>query len=124
MIRLILLTLVLFPAALKADTDPGFKGCGEYLVKGIYTKIENQLIYKVNAGTVSEMRFSFSRPEDMSALGSYLEVPTVIKADILTPMDGTKGVLRSISSLSIRKPDPLNPLKDTGLFFQTNKPCL
>jgi hypothetical protein len=122
MIKLIMLFIVLNSTSIDAQTHPGFAGCGEYLLKGVLVK-NTPVLYKVNGGTNSEMQFKIKESDDLVLISSYLDVPTEIKAHINKVMDGTRGEIDHISKVTLRKSNPLEPLKDSGIFLTTPGSC-
>lgn len=129
MIKFSILFLQLISANVRAQTSPGFSGCGEYLIKGVLEKnsIDKKrlgiVIYKTNTNTYSEMQFSVKKREDLVLITPYLNKPTEITAHINKNMNGTIGEIENISKVVLRKSNPLEPLKDSGLFFITAEPC-
>lgn len=135
--KLIVLFSVLISFSLSAQELPGFAGCGDYLIKGILVKNSlsksgrnekdkkelSPVIYRTNSGTNSEMQFFIKESEDLVLISSYLDTPTEIKAHIYKVMDGTKGEIGHISKVTLRKSNPLEPLKDSGIFLLTPKAC-
>jgi hypothetical protein len=124
----ILLSTLLVSASGFSEEKPGFTQCGDYVVKGVLiqnttdtTKV-NPVIYKVNQKTKSEMAFTF-KAEDLGLVSSYLDVPTTMKVKILKKMEGTKGEIAEVNGVSIRKPNPLDPYSDSGIFFQSARHC-
>lgn len=113
---------------LLAGQEPGYQGCGEYLIKGVLVKnhLKNEeeapVLYKVNTKTKSEMTFKIKLPEDLALISSYLDQAGQLTAEINEEMDGTKGELEKITKVGLRKSDPLNPT-DTGLFLISKKEC-
>lgn len=116
-----------FASGLLAETLPGFSGCGEYLLKGVLVKNSIKefppVIYKVNAKSKSELQFTIKESADLSVISSYLDMPTEISAQIDKAMDGTKGEIRQITKLTLRRSNPLEPLSDSGIFLITPKNC-
>jgi hypothetical protein len=123
MIRPFVVFFILISSNLKAESLPGFVGCGEYRIKGVLVKNLDIIIYKTNTKTNSEMSFTIKEDKDLVLLSSYLNAPTEIRAEITKKMDGTKGEIEHISKISLRKPNPLEPLKDSGIFLITSKAC-
>lgn len=129
MIKLSILFLALNPANINAQDLPGFKGCGEYLLRGVLVKNSNgknelsPVVYQTNGGTNSEMQFKIKEREDLVLISSYLDTPSEIKAQINKVMDGTRGEIEHISKVSLRKANPLDALSDSGIFLITPKAC-
>ncbi|MGZ3788647.1 MAG: hypothetical protein ACXVLQ_09000 [Bacteriovorax sp.] len=129
MIKFPVLFLLLISTGLWAETTPGFRGCGEYLLKGVLVKNGSKkkelgiVLYKTNMKTISEMQFAVKEREDLVLVSSYLDKPTEIKAHINKIMNGTSGEIDHISKVSLRKSNPLEPFKDSGIFLITPTPC-
>ena len=113
-----------------AAEKPGFAGCGDYVLKGVLVKNTGEssqsspVLYQVNQKTQSQMQFTFQSAQDLLLVSSYLDVPTTMKVRILKKMDGTKGEIHEVNGVSIRKPNPLVPFSDSGIFLQSLKNCL
>lgn len=111
-----------------SEEKPGFTQCGDYVLKGVLVKNPsdttktNPVIYKVNLKTKSEMTFTFVA-SDLGLVSSYLDVPTTMKVKILKKMEGTKGEIAEVNGVSIRKPNPVDPYTDSGIFFQSARHC-
>jgi hypothetical protein len=107
-----------------AEEQIGFRGCGEYVLKGELVKDKiYPVVYKTNIGTKSEMSFSIEASDDLVLISGYMNIPTEIRASISKLMNGTKGEINHISKLTLRRSNPLDPLKDSGIFLITSKPC-
>ncbi|WP_408098601.1 hypothetical protein ACJVC5_06735 [Peredibacter sp. HCB2-198] len=119
-----LLILILFSSfSLSAMAFGEFKGCGEYYFAGRLVKNANKdLVYLVKERTNSQMSFSIA-DEERSTLAAYLDKPTAFIATIYKPMDGTKGVIKKITQIQMRMPDPLNPKTDSYIEFKSKKDC-
>lgn len=103
-----------------------FKECGYYTFKGVLRadkKDKASFIYIVNEKTMSQMSFSFSDKKEMMKLFPLLDKPTSFEGFISSKMDGTKGVIKEVSAIENRFPDPLNPAKDTGIHFIKSIKC-
>lgn len=127
--KLTLCLLILYAQLGFGESRPGFSGCGDYVLKGVVVKntiatIKNSpVIYKINPKTTSEMHFSFSSAQDLSLVSPYLDVPTTLKVRINKKMDGTNGEIAEVNGVSIRKPNPLEPHSDSGIFLQASRGC-
>lgn len=119
-----LLILILFSLfSLSAFALGEFKGCGEYYFAGKLIKNDKQeLVYVVKERTKSQMNFVIV-PEERSTLAAYLDKPTAFIATIYKPMDGTKGMIKKITEIQMRMPDPLNPKTDSYIEFKSKKDC-
>ena len=113
-IKIIFLLFLLFTQSVFAND---FLGCGEYLIKGILRQdksLKNFFYYSVLEQTQSEIKFTFKKTEDLGLILVMLNKPSQFKGKILTPLDGTKGVLQDLSQIDHRFPNPLSA-KDTGI---------
>ncbi len=125
-----LVVILLFTSlTLKAQELSGFAGCGEYLLRGVLVENKKEhkkfglFLYKTNATTKSEMQFIIKASEDITLISSYLDVPTEIRADINKKMDGTRGEINHIKKVILRKNNPLNPMKNSGIDLISSKEC-
>lgn len=80
--------------------------------------------YLVNEETQSSMNFSISEKDDFSKVGVFLNQPTMFKAKILKPMDGTIGLIKDISEIKLRYPNPLLHAGDTGIMKLSSIQCM
>lgn len=118
----IFLLLIMISFNLYAEGPVGFNGCGVYSLKGSLIK-KDPFHYVVNPETNSKMEFSIKGSDDLVLISSYLDVPTEILAEISKTMDGTRGDIHNISKVSLRKLNPLEPTKNSGITLVTPKPC-
>lgn len=95
-----------------------FKGCGEYLVKGVFKKDET---YIVNENSRSQMIFELGE-EEKAILSPLIGKSSSFKGKITKNMDGTKGKIRDIKEVTIRFPNPLAP-GDTGIIKLRDLKC-
>lgn len=119
----IIATLTFMSLSLNASD---FKECGHYSFKGVLREDKKEkasFAYVVNEKTMSQMNFSFSDKKEMVKLVPLLDQPTTFTGLIATKMDGTKGVIKEVSAIEKRFPDPLNPAKDTGISFLKSSKC-
>lgn len=104
-----------------------FEGCGEYLFRGKLVedkKSFNKVKYIVNEATQSSMSFSISEKDDFHRMAAFFNQPTMFKAKILKPMDGTAGAIKDITEIKFRYPNPLLHAGDTGITKLNSIPCM
>ncbi|MDD4976165.1 MAG: hypothetical protein PHY93_17545 [Bacteriovorax sp.] len=129
MMKIFTLLLFFISLNLKAQQLTGFRGCGEYTLKGILVKNtidfkQNGIFfYKTYLHTKSEMQFVIKDSADLALISSYLNVPTIMKAHITKMMDGTRGEINHISKVSLRINNPLDQLRNSGVDLITSKNC-
>ena len=112
----------IFTNSLQANT---FEGCGEYKFHGVLKLrplIANQLEYVVNEGNQSQMIFEFEKKDYAQKLIPYLNKTSSFQGEILKNMDGTKGIISSVSEISERIPNPMKT-ENTGISLMTKKKC-
>lgn len=122
MIKMIAIINILLASALYSQD---FKGCGEYLFKGILkegTEASPKVIYVVNEGTKSEQKFEIAKKEDLLRLSLFMNMPSSFKGKIMKRMDGTKGVVQDPTEIARRFPDPLSG-SDTGISLIKASKC-
>lgn len=103
-----------------------FEGCGQYQFRGKLIQEKSghfSVTYIVNPGTRSQMSFSLSEKNDFFNLMPLLGRPSQFKAYIESPMDGSKGMIKKLTEISLRHPNPLSP-DDTGIKKLSGVDCL
>lgn len=102
-----------------------FKGCGEYILKGVLreksSEDTSESIYIVNENTKSQMIFELG-PRETTIMLPMINKTSSLKGTIFKMMDGTKGKLKNIEKISIRFPNPLAP-GDTGMVLIKSLKC-
>jgi hypothetical protein len=110
-----LLICVLFSAASVADP---LGACGTYHLKGrlIPSKdLPARVVFVVNEGTRSETQFEIPNVEDLHRIGSHLNQPVELVADLKSPISGMRGKIFDIREIHLRAPNPLNDMGYTRI---------
>lgn len=117
--------IILFFSPVRAEYVGAPTNCGRYEIAGIVEKNKDGIgyLYKVNKGTMSEHNLIISQEIEPKVV-SYIDRPSKIKAKLLMKFDGTKGEISNIEEISMRIPNPLEPMNDNGFKFLSKESCI
>ena len=126
--RRILIGLVAACALVAAQSASatGFEGCGRYRLRGrlvLAAGATEHVSYRVDEGTRSQLDFDLGPGGEFEKVSALLDQPSELEADILAPLDGTRGGISGLGAIRLRFPDPLRPNRDGGITLIRRLDC-
>lgn len=99
---------------LTLSTSPLAFSCGDYLVSAEVIMKDGASSLVINPGTKSEINLKVEFNES-AKLSPYIGRLIETMGRMEEPMDQTRGVLVTLGSIKVLKPDPLSTSKGTSL---------